>query len=136
MSRVKNTTLSPYNVIFGYKRHWILSLTFASLVLTIPHNGSILAPLHQALLPILKIMHTFPLVMSSAPTEIGSLNLRSLEITSEVQAIHHLVSLSTSGKPSKLLLVTEIEYHQLEVGIEQLFLSSSYAKLYELGTST
>ena len=72
-------------------------------------------------------MHTFP---------IGGLNLHSLEITSRVQAIHHLVSFFTSETPSKLLLVTEIKYDQLEVGVEQLFLSSSCAKLHKLETST
>ena len=133
---LKNKNLGPQDVLFGYERYWIPSLIFASPVLTIPHSGSILALLHKALLPKLKIMRAFPLVMRSSPTDIGGINLRSLEITSGVQAIQHLVSLFTNKTAAKLLLVTAIEYHQLEVGVEQLFLSSSHDKLHKLATST
>ena len=55
------------------------------------------------------MMHTCPLNMRIAPTEIGEINLHSLEITSRVQAIQHLVSLFASDAPSKLILLTEIE---------------------------
>lgn len=82
--RVQNTTLSPKTFFFGYERHWLPSLTFESPVFTITHKGSILAPLHQALFPRLKSIGTFPLVMQSAPTEIGKLNLRPLEIHLEI----------------------------------------------------
>ena len=41
----KSTHLSPQNMFFGHETYWSLSLTFASLVLTIPHGGTILAPL-------------------------------------------------------------------------------------------
>ena len=43
--RVKNTTLSIQNFFFGYERYWLPSLIFLYSVLTIPHVGSILAPL-------------------------------------------------------------------------------------------
>ena len=96
----------------------------------------VLAPLHKSLLRKLKLMRTFPLVMRSAPAAIGGLDLRSLEITSGAQAIHHLVSLFTSCAPSKLLLITTIEHHQLEIGIEGLFLSRSHTLLSKFATST
>ena len=73
--------------------------------------------------------------MRGAPAAIGGLDLRSLEITCGTQDIHHLVSLSTSCTPEKLFLITAIEYHQLEIGAEDLFLSSSYSKLSKLATS-
>ena len=83
--------------------------------MNIPHVGSILDPLHKYLLTQLKIMCTFILIMRSVPTEVGVLNLRSLEIASGIQDIQHLVSLFTSDTPTKLLLLTKIEYHRLEI---------------------
>ena len=64
------------------------------------------------------------------------LNLRSLEITSGAQAIHHLVSLFSRNTPSNLLMFIPIEYHQLEVGVDQLFTSSTHIKLKKLAVST
>ena len=74
--------------------------------------------------------------MRSAPAEIGGLNLSSLEITCGSQAIYHLVSLFTSYTPSKLILIKAIEYNQLEIGVENLLLSSSDSILSKLATST
>ena len=81
-------------------------------------------------------MRIIPLMMRGALEAIGSLDLRYLEITCGLQAIHHLVSLTTSWTSSKLLLITAIEYHQLEIGVKSLFLSSSYSMLSKLATST
>ena len=81
-------------------------------------------------------MSTFALVMRITQTKIGGLIICSLEMTSGFQAIHHLVSLLTSDISSKLLLLTTTEYHHLEVGVEQLFLSSSHAKPHKLAIST
>ena len=78
---LKGTNINPQDVFFGYERYWLPSLEFAAPVLTIPHDASIISPLHKALLQKLKVMRTFPLVMRSAPAEIGGLDLRSLEIT-------------------------------------------------------
>ena len=66
-------------------------------------------------------MYSFPLAMRSAPTEIGVLHQRSLEITSGVKAIQNLVPLLISDIPSKLLLLTAIECHQLEAVADQIF---------------
>ena len=74
-------------------------------------------------------MRTFPLVMHGASDAIGGFDLRSLEITCGEQAIRHLVSLFTICTPSKLLLITAIEYHTLEIGVEILFLSVSHDML-------
>ena len=73
--------------------------------------------------------------MREVPAAIGGLDLRSLEITSGLQAIQHLISLLTSCTTSKLLLITAIEYHQLEIGVGDLFLNSSYSLLSSLATS-
>ena len=96
----------------------------------------LLAPLRKALLQKLKVMCTFPLVMCGASVAIGKLDLCSLEITCGAQAINHLVSFFTSCTPSKLLLITSIEHHRLEIGIEGLFLSTSCTLLLDLVTST
>ena len=80
-----------------------------------------LPPLHKASLPKLKIMRKFPLVMRKAPVDIEGLDLRSLEIPSGVQVIHYLISLFTSYNPSKLLLITAVEYQQLEIGVGEIF---------------
>ena len=66
--RLKRSNLSPQCVFFGHERYWLPSLTFTSSVLTIPHGGSILAPIHKSLLLKLKIMRDFHLVMHSVPT--------------------------------------------------------------------
>lgn len=134
--RLNGTNLNLQYVFFGYERYWIPSLEFEAPVLTISNEGSILSPRHKDLLQKLKVMRTFPLVMRSTPAEIGGIDLRSLEITCDVQAMHHLVALFTSYIPTKLLLITAIEFHQLEIGIKNLFLSSSFSKLSNIATST
>lgn len=136
VTRLKGSNLNPQEVYFGYEKYWIPSLEFSVPVLNLPHNGIVLAPLHKALLPKSKFMRTFPLVIRVAPAAIGHLDLHSLEITREAQTIHHLISLFTSSTPSKVLLITAIECHQLEIGVEDLFLNSSYSLLSDLATST
>ena len=112
-------------MLFGRERHWLPSLEFPALVLTMPHSSTLLAPLHKALLQKLKVMRAFSLVTCSTPPDIGGLDLHSLEITCRAQAIHHLVLLFTRCTPSKFLLITAIEHHQLEIGVEDLFLRTS-----------
>ena len=80
---------------------------------------NILAKLHAKLLPKLGVMKIFLLVMRSAPSYLGGLNLQSIEIESIVQAIYHLISLYIAETLTKLLLKTIIEYHQLELGTDR-----------------
>ena len=122
VTRLKGTNLNPQDGLFAYDRYWLPVLEFAAPVLTIPHSGSLLNPLHKALLQKLKVMR-------SAPADIGGLYLNFIKIICEAQAIHHLVSLFTSYTPSKLLLITAIEYHTLEIGVYILFLSISHDML-------
>ena len=83
---------------------------------------NVLAKLHTTLLPKLGVMKTFPVIMRSLPTFLGGLNLQRLEVEAITQVIHYLVSLYSSETPTKLLLKTIIEYHQLEIGTEtQIF---------------
>ena len=81
-------------------------------------------------------MRTFALVTRGAPSAIGGLGLSSLDILCGAKAIHHLVSLFTSCTPSKLLSITAIEFYQLEIGVEGLFLRRLYTLLSALATST
>ena len=105
-------------------------------MITSQHSSAILVQLYKDLRPKFKIMGTFPLIKRSEPTELGGVNLRSLQITSVIKAIQHIVSLFTRDTPSNLPMLTVIECHQLEVGVEQLFLSSSYPKPHKLVIST
>ena len=99
-------------------------------MLTTPCQENILAPLHRALLPKIKLMMTFPTSLRSAPVSIGGLDLQSAEITSRVQEINHLILLITISTPSKLLLISALESHQLEVGVPDLFLTSSFSDFF------
>ena len=67
----KGTNLNPQDVLFEHESHWLPALKFAAPVLTISHNGSLLAPLRKSLLQKLKVMCKFPLVMRSDPAAIG-----------------------------------------------------------------
>ena len=123
-------------MLLRHKRNWIPALKFAAPVLTILHSVSLLALLHKDLLQKLKVMLIFLLVMRDDPETIGGLDLRSLEITYGEKAIHHLVSSFTSCTPSKLVLISGIKYHQLEIEVESLFLSASCDMLSKIATST
>ena len=78
MFRLKKTNICLQYVFFGHKRYFLPVLTLASQVLTIPHGASILARLHKALLPKLKTMSNFPLVIRSVKIEVGGLNIHYL----------------------------------------------------------
>ena len=101
---LKRKILATQVVFFGYERHWLSPLTFSSTVLIIPHSGTILDPLHKDVRPKLKIMGIFQLIIRNATQGIGGFNLHSLETTSGVQDIQHIVSMFTSDTPSKLLI--------------------------------
>ena len=64
-------------------------------------------------------MKTFLVIMRSIPIFLGGLNLQSLEVEVIAQNAHHLASLHVSNAPTKLLLKTIIEYHQLELGVDK-----------------
>ena len=85
-------------------------------MLSFAPSSNVLGKLHAALLPKLGVMKTFPTVMRRVPAHLGGLNLRSVEVEALAQAIHHLISLYEADTPTRLLLKTIIEYHQLELG--------------------
>lgn len=128
------TSLHPQDVFFGHERFWLPSIIFAAPVLAIPCNVSILALLYKALVPKIKVMKTFPTSLRSAPSPIGGLGLRSLEITSGVQAINDLISLISSSTAFKLLLTAVLESQQLEISVRELFFLSSFSDLAALTT--
>ena len=78
----------------------------------------------------------FPIVLRSMPVHLGGLNLQSIEVEVIVQAIHHLILLYTADTPTKLLLKTIIEYHQLELGTDTQLFSLSYASFGALAIPT
>ena len=71
ISRSKGTNLNQQDVFFGNGKHWIPALEHAAPVLTMPHNGMLLASLHRAILPKLRIMRSFTVIMHEAPADIG-----------------------------------------------------------------
>ena len=80
------------------------------------------------------IMRTFTLVNFGTPTEIGGIDLCSLEFTAIVQSINHLAYFLTTNTRLKMLITTRIKFHQLEIDIE-FFLTTSYSNLAQLATS-
>ena len=126
----------PYDIMFGYQHYWWPSLRYPAPVLSFTKDSNVLAILHTALLPKLGVMKTFPIALRSLPVHLGGLNLQSIEVEAIAQAIHHLISLYTADTPTKLLLKTIIEYHQLELGTDTQLFSLSYASFGTLATST
>ena len=61
VTRLKGTNLNLQDVLFEYERHWRPSLEFAALVLTIPHSGILLAPLHKAIRQKIKRISLIPI---------------------------------------------------------------------------
>ena len=82
-----------------------------------------LAPLHVALLPKLKVMRIFPIVIRDSPVEFGGLGLHSLEIESLVQAVNLFVLLQTAYILIQSLLRIMTEYVQLKIGLTAPFLT-------------
>ena len=92
--------------------YWIPAISFLSPVLTLDYDDNILAPLHKELLPKMHVMRTFPLIMRSALSELGGLDIGSLEVTTRLNAVHHLISLFNSKTPLHMLITTALELHQ------------------------
>ena len=100
------------------------------------HNLNVLSDLHRAMLPKLKVMRTFPIVMRSVPQFFGGLNLRRLEIEVIAQSLHHLVSLCSTDTSTCMPLRALIEYHQLEVGSDKQIFSLKAEDYYDLTSPT
>ena len=111
--------LQERNIMFGCEHYWWLSMKYPALVLSVDYNLNVLSDLHKAMLPKLKVMRTFPIVMRSVLQFLGGLNLRRLEIEVIAQSLHHLISLYSTDTSACTLLKTLIEYHQLEVGSDK-----------------
>ena len=95
-----------------------------------------MSKLHAALLPKLGVMKTFPIIMRTSPTFLGSLNLYQLEVETIAQAIQYLVSLYSSNTPTRLLLKTMIEYYQIELSTDIQFFSLEFEACGILATPT
>ena len=73
-------------------------MKFTTLLLSLLSEGNILGPLHIALLPKLKVIRIFLIVMRDSPVEFGGLELYSLEIESLAQAENLFASLCTANR--------------------------------------
>ena len=112
------------------------AISFPSPVITLNYDDNMLAPLHKELLLKTNAMCTFTVIIRSELAELGGIDIGSLEVTTGINAIHHLISLFNSKTPSHVLTTTVLELHQLEVGSESLFLNLLCTKLSILVTST
>ena len=75
-SKLLECKLMSTDILFGFQRYWWPSLKYSALVLSLDCNSNILARLHAVLLPKLRVMRTFPIIMRSVPAYLGGLNLR------------------------------------------------------------
>lgn len=103
-------------------------------MLSLDNESNALARLHAALLPRLRVMKNFHIVMRSIPAFLGGLNLQRLEVEAIAQALYHFTSLYSSETPTQLLLKTLIEYHQLEIGIDEQIFSLGVESYHILST--
>ena len=110
-NKLGNSKLTLSGIIFGCQNYWLPSIKYLALALNLDHNLNALLNLYAALLPKLKVIRTFSKAMRSVPAFLGGLNLRSLEIETIAQSLHHLMSLCSSNTSIKLLLNTLIEHH-------------------------
>ena len=59
---LETSSLGPQYIMFGCQRHWCSSIKFTAPLLSAPLKGRNIDPLHEAIIPKLKVMKTFPLV--------------------------------------------------------------------------
>ena len=135
-TKLINCKLTPSDIMFGYQHYWSLSIKYPPPVLSMDHNLNVLSDLHKAMLPKLKVMRTFPIVMRSVSQLLGGLNLRRLEIEVIAQLLHHLISLHSTDTSTCIPLKALIEYHQLEVGSDKQIFSLKAEDYYDLTTPT
>lgn len=125
IDRLVTTSLRPEDIMFGCQHCWWPSLKYPSPVLSFAPNLNVLDKLHEALLPKLGVMKTFPSTMRSVPAHLGGLDLHLAEVEALAQAMHHFISLCEADALPRLLLQILMEYHQLELGSnKQLFILS------------
>ena len=128
IEKLSSCTLNAQDVYFGYQYYWWASLRYATPVISFSLAYNHLALLHRALLPKLRVVRTFPIVMRLCPLSLGGLGLHSIEFESLAQAINLFVSLHTVDTPAKQLLRVSIELIQLEAGTMGDVLSQDFDK--------
>ena len=135
-NKLASCKLNSSDIMFGYQHYWWPSIKYPAPVLSLDHDSNVLADLHAAMLPKLRVMRTFPTVMRSVPSFLGGLNLKRLEVETIAQSLHHLITLYSSDTSTQLLLKILIEYHQLELGSDKQIFSLNVDDYWELTTPT
>ena len=70
---------------------------------------SILQPLYRVLLPKLRVMCNFPIVITTAYQVVRGLGLGSIEMEEVVETLHLIISMKLSPTPSALFLTESLE---------------------------
>ena len=134
--KLSSCKLNAQDVYFGYQHYWWPSLKFGAPVPNFSLDYNHLALLHRALLPKLRVVSTFPVVMQFSPPIFGGLGLHSIEFESLAQSVNVFVSLYTANTPIKKLLQVAIEFLQLEAGFLGDVLSRDFSQYEGLVTDT
>ena len=92
-NNLKSSKLTPYDALLGCLHYWWLSLRRLVPTLSLDYKISAVANLHAAILPKLKVIRTFLIVIRSTHPFLGGLDLRLLEVESIAQLFHHLITL-------------------------------------------
>ena len=96
-NKLESCKLTPSDIMFGYQHYWWPSLKYPAPVLSFNHDSNILADLHAAMLPKLRVMRTFPIAMRSVPSFLGGLELKRLEVETIAQSLNHLITLHSAN---------------------------------------
>lgn len=136
IDRLVTSSFRPGDIMFGHQHCWWPSLKYPSPVLSFAPNLNVLDKLHEALLPKLGVMKTFPSVMRSVPAHLGGLDLHLAEVEALAQVMHHFISLHEADTPTRLLLQILMEYHQLELGSDKQLFILSFDNFGHLTTKT
>ena len=107
-------------------------IKFTTPLLSLPIDDNILALLHTALLPKLKVMKTFPIVIWHNLIELGGLGLYFLEIESLLQVVNLSESLYIANTPIQSLLRVIIECMHLKIGVITPFFTLLHEDFEEL----
>ena len=114
----------------------VVSLKYSVPVLSLLTNKNVLIKLHLALLLKIGAISVFLLVMRSAPTYLGGLNLQYLEIEIIAQTIYHLASPRIAETLLRALLNTIVKHYQLELGTAKQLSLLDGKLLRDLATPT
>lgn len=97
-------------------------------LLSLLSNSKVLEPLHQMLLPKIRVMRNFPKSVAIDHPTVGGLGLRLLEFEQIVDALNLFLTLCASPTPSLNAMIDSLELMQIVPGLESPVLETNHAK--------